>query len=562
VCAIDMDCADMNPCTTHERCDPVSRICQFLPLDGDGDGYPPLACGGTDCDDSRASVHPGATEVCNARDDSCNGIVDEAPAGVECGTGFLCVSGSCACPSGQHACGRACVDWQTSRANCGACYRSCGSMGTCVGGNCNCPSGTTFCEGLGCISVQADNSNCGSCGNHCDTGFTCQSGGCICGAGRAVCGGRCIDVLSNAYDCGTCGNVCPPGISCSGGVCQCPGGRVACGGACVDLQSDSYNCGHCGTVCGATPRGDAGVRQDVSVWTDVYSGGDAPALVDRSSGVDTGPPVDRSLMCIAGSCGCGTRATSCMVSGTYHCIDTQTDLNNCGSCGNVCPYPLSCVYGTCACAGTMGRLCSGTCRDLASDPANCGSCGNACIGGTICSGGACVCAGPMGRLCSGTCRDLGTDIANCGVCGNACATGASCSSGVCVCPATTARVCGGVCRDLSNDVANCGSCGNACPAAMVAHASSVCLAGSCAVSCDSGWTDCNHDMADGCEANLSSDISNCGGCGRMCGSSIEFQGCEGGMCCAPESHTCGFGGAACCAGLRCRSHGTWSQCDR
>jgi hypothetical protein len=34
-------------------------------------------CSGKDCDDTRAGVFPGAPEVCNARDDDCNGQVDE-----------------------------------------------------------------------------------------------------------------------------------------------------------------------------------------------------------------------------------------------------------------------------------------------------------------------------------------------------------------------------------------------------------------------------------------------------------------------------------------------------
>jgi hypothetical protein len=42
--------------------------------DQDGDGVP--WC--NDCDDSTASVHPGAAEICgNHVDDNCNGVVDE-----------------------------------------------------------------------------------------------------------------------------------------------------------------------------------------------------------------------------------------------------------------------------------------------------------------------------------------------------------------------------------------------------------------------------------------------------------------------------------------------------
>lgn len=42
-------------------------------LDADEDGW--SAC--EDCDDSRPGVHPGAAELCNARDDDCDGDVDE-----------------------------------------------------------------------------------------------------------------------------------------------------------------------------------------------------------------------------------------------------------------------------------------------------------------------------------------------------------------------------------------------------------------------------------------------------------------------------------------------------
>jgi hypothetical protein len=45
------------------------------PVDADGDGYEAPA----DCNDSNASVHPGAPEMCNDQDDDCDGVVDENP---------------------------------------------------------------------------------------------------------------------------------------------------------------------------------------------------------------------------------------------------------------------------------------------------------------------------------------------------------------------------------------------------------------------------------------------------------------------------------------------------
>lgn len=65
-----------------EDCDPTT----LGNRDDDGDGYlNPNACNsngvelicGTDCDDSRASVYPGAPEICNNRDDNCDGDTDE-----------------------------------------------------------------------------------------------------------------------------------------------------------------------------------------------------------------------------------------------------------------------------------------------------------------------------------------------------------------------------------------------------------------------------------------------------------------------------------------------------
>lgn len=46
---------------------------QSAPVDGDGDGYRAPR----DCDDADSSVHPGAVETCDLRDEDCSGAVDD-----------------------------------------------------------------------------------------------------------------------------------------------------------------------------------------------------------------------------------------------------------------------------------------------------------------------------------------------------------------------------------------------------------------------------------------------------------------------------------------------------
>jgi Putative metal-binding motif len=82
-----------------------------LHTDADGDGYggpsgptvvvqgcalmPGFAPGSTDCNDRDATIHPGATDVCNLVDDNCDGRVDETSRPT-CGTG-ACLTRSPTC---------------------------------------------------------------------------------------------------------------------------------------------------------------------------------------------------------------------------------------------------------------------------------------------------------------------------------------------------------------------------------------------------------------------------------------------------------------------------------
>jgi len=52
-------------------------VCQTPCEDSDGDGYDSAICGGNDCDDTNASINPGATEVCDEVDNDCDAEIDE-----------------------------------------------------------------------------------------------------------------------------------------------------------------------------------------------------------------------------------------------------------------------------------------------------------------------------------------------------------------------------------------------------------------------------------------------------------------------------------------------------
>jgi MYXO-CTERM domain-containing protein len=56
----------------------IDQDCNGTDLyDVDGDGNAAPKSGGTDCNDNRADIHPGADEVCDSYDNNCNGEIDE-----------------------------------------------------------------------------------------------------------------------------------------------------------------------------------------------------------------------------------------------------------------------------------------------------------------------------------------------------------------------------------------------------------------------------------------------------------------------------------------------------
>ncbi len=136
-------CAGVFACTPEPTVVPPVTEC----IDGDQDGYD--SC--IDCDDAEASVHPGAAERCNGKDDNCDKVVDEG----------------CACRDGDEP--RPCG------AEGGNCTQACegGALGECLP-----PSGES-------PALDSDVLNCGECGRVCPTPVhaapRCSQG--VCGRG-------------------------------------------------------------------------------------------------------------------------------------------------------------------------------------------------------------------------------------------------------------------------------------------------------------------------------------------------------------------------------------------
>lgn len=75
-------------------------------------------------------------------------------------------------------------------------------------------------------------------------------------------------------------------------------------------------------------------------------------------------------------------------------------------------------------------------------------------------------------------------------------------------------VCGSVCADLDTDPSNCGQCGRSC---VIPQATATCQAGECAMaSCDAGYSDCDGMVVSGCETPIDCQAGTL--CDTTCGS--------------------------------------------
>jgi hypothetical protein len=96
------------------------------------------------------------------------------------------------------------------------------------------------------------------------------------------------------------------------------------------------------------------------------------------------------------------------------------------------------------------------------------------------------------------------------------------------CPSGFAECDGDLSELCEQDLSEPGSCGGCDTACTNAHGGVVCEALACKPTCDAGYDDCNGDPNDGCETALIDNAENCGACGRDCTSVGEL--CDGDGC--------------------------------
>lgn len=443
---------------------------------------------------------------------------------------------------------------------------------------CVCDSGYTLtADGKDCVNLTNDVNNCGRLGNTCTTSgtgvasgtctnsacqLTCASGytrsadGKSCTAAALTCkdGSYAKDGVCARYSCSTNAdcqrqtglsnsgcyqNVCfttssntgglPAGSNCGYGGLSPNGDDNSCvaGTVCVNYKctnpftSDNNNCGTAGNVC-----------------------------TTSGTGVSSGS-------CVSGSCQLTCAAGYTPSADNKSCVATISDINNCGTIGNKCTtsgtgvQSGSCVSGSCRLTCTSGFTPSAdnkSCVATSNDVNNCGTLGNKCTtSGTGVSSGSCVGGSCQLTCASGyspaadnkSCVPTGSDINNCGSIGNKCTTsGTGVASGSCVSGSCRLTCQSGFspaadnksCVPTSNDVNNCGSIGNKCTTSGTGVQSGTCVAGSCQLTCASGFAPAADNKS--CIAT-SNDVNNCGTIGNKCttsGPGVASGSCVGGSC--------------------------------
>jgi hypothetical protein len=282
-----------------------------------------------------------------------------------------------------------------------ACMSGTCSMGACSG---TCSPGTTQCSGsslqrcdgtgvwgqpMACGSHQGctGGGDAGPAACACNVDPTCSMSGAACASGTTI--AACAQdaqgcwypsstsMCSNGACFGSAGSAQCCTNSCTNGATQCGGaGLQTCvmqgngctawnaGTACGTHQSCTGSAGSAGCTCAADSTCSSAGNVCVDSTTMATCAADSQNCIYTASTSTCGT----NKICNNGSCVCANGYTPC---GTT-CADTQTDNNNCGSCGKVCPLLSSpssgatCTAGTCI--GYVGGYVAASSASVNADP--------------------------------------------------------------------------------------------------------------------------------------------------------------------------------------------------
>ncbi len=298
-------------------------LCENHP---DYPNYSTLVSG--DCDDTAASIHPAATEVCNGEDDDCDGETDEEVTcddGNPCTVGDACLGGQCI---GQ---GKDCTTL-SDPCNDGVCDQT---TGECIprpkDDNTPCEDGDKCTLEDKCVSGKCEPGPAPNCddGNVCTDDWCEPDKGCVHANNFASCDDK---------------NACTNLDHCQDGVCV-GGGAVGCndGNPCTDDQCDPAS------GCYFPPNTAKCDDTNPNTCNDQCSNG-------TCSGTGGQCPSGQTQTEPCGSGGCGTRTRTCTSNCTWG-EWTGCALNSGAECWFGQAEERSCPY-----CGTDRRVCGSDCR--------------------------------------------------------------------------------------------------------------------------------------------------------------------------------------------------------
>ncbi len=286
---------------------------------------------------------------CGSCDNDCTALANVTGATCEeDGDGGRCFFPETACDSGFLDCSNnfedGCETPNNTNVSCGSncqnitnCSTAPNSSGSCVNSNCECTADFASCEQNSVCetNTQTDRDHCGDCSTFCSGGQECIDGQCATECidpNTGFCDGDttvCVRLDTNE-NCGSCGNACPTeatngfsGCFDTGGIFNCDSGCFAgfedCDADPTDCETNIItlaDCGGCGVPC-ETADGEA-----------------------SCDNFGTG------ILCTH-NCTPGSGFQNCDGDETTCESNSQTDPNNCGSCGNSCGFGGECNFGSC-----------------------------------------------------------------------------------------------------------------------------------------------------------------------------------------------------------------------